>query len=315
MKALAVAALCAALWSPAVAGEQEVTIERNGLSLHGTFLSVPGDSERPAVLLIAGSGPTDRDGNSAIPGVKPATLKLIAEGLAQNGISSLRFDKRGVGASAMLDRNESALRLSTYVDDTVAWAQYLDGLRHVRCVVIAGHSEGALIGALAAAKTKTCGYISMAGAGFPADDVILAQLKEHGAPQALQSEAGTLIARIRKGDIVADVSPQLAPIFRPGVQPYLASWFAVDPAAALNAITVPSLILQGTNDIQVAMINAERLAKSATRGKLVRIDGANHVLKSAPKAIAANMATYSDPALPLAPGVLPAIVNFVKSLP
>ncbi len=315
--AIAGLVLAAALMhGAAMAGsDQEVAVESGGAVLHGSLRLPDGKSDFPAILLIAGSGPTDRDGNSTVPGVKPATLKLLGEGLAANGIASLRFDKRGVGASAAAMTKEADLRFGTYVDDAEAWAAFLKRQPHVRCLYILGHSEGALIGALAAARTKVCGYISISGAGFAADDVILRQMKDRGTPPALLQTATDIMAHLKRGELVADVPPQFAALFRPSVQPYLISWFAIDPAGAVAAVPAPVLLLQGTTDIQVSVEDARRLAKAAPKAKLVLLDGVNHVLKLAPAALQDNLATYADPAIPLAPKVVPAIVDFVRAAP
>lgn len=301
--------------SVALAGERPVSIEYHG-TLSGTLLSPDLDADVPAVLLIAGSGPTDRDGNSKDPGVKPATLRLLAEALAKNNIISLRFDKRGVAASASAMTREEDLRFDTYVDDAIAWTHFLQTQRHVRCVVILGHSEGALIGALAAAKTDVCGYISIAGAGFPADEVILRQIKRHAPPSpAFFQQAESIISRLKKGESVAEVPPQFGALFRPSVQPYLISWFRIDPAEAVAAVKAPVLLMQGTTDIQVSVEDVQRLAKAAPRSRLVLLDSVNHVLKPAPAELQANIATYGDPAIPLAPKIVPTVVNFVNALP
>lgn len=281
--------------------------------LQGTLLLPDRRGPVPAVLLIAGSGPTDRDGNSAIAGVRPATLKRIAEGLAANGIASLRFDKRGIAASAGAMVAESELRFSTYVEDAVQWAGLLKAQPQVGCVFILGHSEGALIGALTAAKVETCGYISIAGAGFPAGEVLRRQLHDRQLPAPLMEFADSAITRLERGEQVAEVPPALAPLFRPSVQPYLISWFALDPARAVAGLHCPVLLLQGTTDLQVSVDDARALAAAAPAAKLVLLDGVNHVLKTAPAELRANIATYADPALPLAPAVLPTIVDFVRA--
>jgi len=311
---LAVWGLCLALAAgAAAAGEREVVVGDG--KLHGTLTLPDGKGPFATVLMIAGSGPTDRDGNSTVPGVKPATLKLIAEGLAKAGIASLRFDKRGIAASAAAMIAESDLRFTTYVDDALAWAAFLKQQPGVGCIYILGHSEGALIGALAAAKIRVCGLISIAGAGFPAGDTLRRQFRDRHTPEAMMQTIDAVIARLEKGEPVADAPAALSALFRPSVQPYLISWFAVDPAKAAAAVPAPVLILQGNTDVQVSVADAERLAKANPDAKLVVLDGVNHVLKAAPADMAANLATYADPALPMAPAVLPAIIDFVRSHP
>ncbi len=305
----AFAALTFLAVGPAWAGEQEVSIPGGKAPLYGTLLMPDAQQPVPAVLLLPGSGPTDRDGNAPVPGHKPATYKLIAEGLAAHGIASLRVDKRGVGKSAAAMTSEADLRFDTYVDDAVAWAKFLKAQPHVSCLFILGHSEGAQIGALATAKIPVCGFISVAGTAQLAGDVLLRQMQS--APPAMYAQVEQIVAQLKQGKTVADVPPQLAALFRPSVQPYLISWFAKDPRAAIAAVKAPVLVMQGTTDIQVRVEDAQLLAAARPGAQLVLLEGANHVLKTAPVERAANIATYADPTLALAPGVMPALTAFI----
>ena len=292
---------------------REVTLGAGATALHGTILDAgrPG----PAVLIIAGSGPTDRNGDSTAPGVRPATLRLIAEGLAAQGISSLRFDKRAIGASAGAATTEEELRFTTYVDDAVAWANLLRQQRGVSCVVILGHSEGALIAALAAARTPTCGLIEVAGMGRPMGDVLADQLRAAPMDVNLRATAMTILGELRAGRTVANVPDPLAPLFRPSVQPYLISQLNIDPAQAIGAVRMPTLIMQGGHDLQVGVTDAQRLRTTRLDARVVILDGVNHVLKDAPAERGANLATYADPSLPLNPAVVSLITEFVRGLP
>lgn len=299
----------------AFAGESAVEIPGGKAPLHGTLTMPEGEAAVPAVLIIAGSGPTDRDGNSTIPGVKPNSYKLLAEGLAAQGIASLRFDKRGVGQSAGAMGAEADLRFDDYVTDAVAWTNFLKTQKRVSCVVVAGHSEGSLIGMIAATKTRTCGYVSIAGIARSGADILADQLAASPhIPEALLAQALSAIADLKAGKLVADPPPALAGLLRPSVQPYLISWFAKDPAKIIATVQVPVLIVQGTHDIQVPVAEAELLAKSNLKAKLELLDGMNHVLKAAPAERSANVATYADPSLPLADALVPAIADFVRSV-
>ncbi len=311
---LAAVVALTALSGAARAQSSDVTIDKG--ALHGTLLMPDGAGNVPAVLMIAGSGPTDRDGNSTVPGVRPATLKLLAEGLAKQGIASLRFDKRGIAASAGAMPSEKDLRFSTYVDDAVGWTNFLRSQKRVSCVVIFGHSEGALIGALAAAKTNVCGYISASGVGEPTGDILEKQLaaahKAGHLPEPLWSDAKNILAKLESGETTSDVPTPLMSLFRPSVQPYEISHFAVDPRKAIAALRMPVLILQGTHDIQVGVDDAKALAAADPRAQLVLLDGVSHILKDAPAARRANVATYRNPDLPLAPKLVPTVAAFVE---
>jgi pimeloyl-ACP methyl ester carboxylesterase len=298
--------------APPAGTPHELAIGTGATALHGTFLD--SGHAGPAVLIIAGSGPTDRNGDSTVPGVRPATLRLIAEGLAANGISSLRFDKRAIGASAGAVAREEDLRFSTYVDDAVAWAHLLRSQHGVSCVVILGHSEGSLIGALAAAHTPVCGLVEIAGPGRPFGDVLAEQLRAASLPPELLTASLHIIDELRAGRTVADTPPQLAALFRPSVQPYLISQMNIDPAQAFAAVHAPGLVMQGDRDFQVSLADAQRLHAARPDTRLVVLAGVNHVLKDAPAERGANLATYADPNLPLAADVVPTLVQFVRGL-
>jgi pimeloyl-ACP methyl ester carboxylesterase len=298
---------------PVTAPDEEVAIDGGHGQLHGSWLAPQHWRDGKVVLMIAGSGPTDRDGNSTIPGVHPNTYKMIAEALAASGIASLRFDKRGIGASAGAMTGEADLRFDTYVDDAVAWANFAWGRPHVRCVYILGHSEGAEVAALAAAHVRACGVISVSGAGRDIGDVIIRQITAQGAGPEAIAQIQHNIDELRAGRTITDVPPQLLSLFRPSVQPYMISWLQKNPVAALGAVKAPVLILQGSTDSQVSVVDANLLNAGHPGAQLTILDGVNHVLKTAPADRAQNVATYGDPMLPLAPSVMAPILAFIAA--
>lgn len=297
----------------AAAADREVSIDGGKAPLHGSLLVPEGARPGAAVLMVSGSGPTDRDGNSVIPGVKPQSMKLLADGLAAQQIISLRFDKRGIGASAAAMTSEADYTFADLINDVVAWSRFLAAQPGVRCVVILGHSEGAQLAIEAARRTPTCGLVLVSGAGRPAADLLKEQLSASPMPEALRSEAFASIDQLRAGKRVEHVSPQLMSLFRPSVQPYMISWLPLDPAADLAKVKAPVLIIQGETDLQVDVADAQLLAKARPQSRLLLLDGVNHVLKAAPADRAANIATYADPNLPLDPRIVPAVAAFVKA--
>jgi alpha-beta hydrolase superfamily lysophospholipase len=310
-KQLALAASLVASTAPAVAAnDTDVQINGGIAPLKGSLLMPDGDARVPAVLILAGSGPTDRNGN-APGGLNTDAYKLVAQALAGQGIASLRVDKRGIAASAAAATKEEDLRFTTYIDDAVSWVDFLHQQKRVDRIVILGHSEGALIGSIAAQRPGVAAFISLAGAGFPAGEVLRRQL---GAQinGDLKARAFAAIAELEAGRLVANPPPELAALFRPSVQPYLISWFKYDPAAEIAKLNVPVLIVQGTTDIQVTIDDAKKLAAAKPNAKLLLIDGMNHILRAAPLDRAANAATYSNPSLPLKPELMPALIDFVQ---
>ncbi|MDO9077732.1 MAG: alpha/beta hydrolase [Brevundimonas sp.] len=287
----------------------EVVMTRAPAALHATLLTPEGPT-RAAALIIAGSGPTDRDGNSPL-GVSSSSYRLLAEGLAEQGIASLRADKRGIGASAYPGMAEADLLFTDYSNDAGAWAAETARLTGQPCAWLIGHSEGALVALAAVANgdDAVCGLVLLAGAGRPIGAVLREQLAN--APEPLRSQAVAILAELEAGRPVTDVPPQLAALFRPSVQPYMISWLPLDPAALVAAYPGPVMIGQGTADIQVGLTDAEALAAARPGARLAIWEGVSHLLKLAPADRAANIATYSDPTLPLAPGVVEDVAGFI----
>ncbi|MBK1970075.1 MULTISPECIES: alpha/beta hydrolase [Brevundimonas] len=279
--------------------------------LHGTLLTPEGQTRAVAVIL-PGSGPTDRDGDSPQFGIRAATYRLQAEGLAERGVATIRIDKRGIGESAAAGGAEADLRFTTNIDDARAWAAEATAKTGRPCAWLIGHSEGALVALATVAKgdDKVCGLVLLSGAGRPAGVVLREQLAA-GLPEPLKTRAYDILTELEAGRTVANPPPELAAMFRPSVQPYLISWLALDPAKLAAAYDGPIFIGQGTTDIQVMVADAEALKTAQPRAQLAIWDGVNHVLKVAPAERAANIATYMDPALPLAPGVVQAVADFV----
>jgi alpha-beta hydrolase superfamily lysophospholipase len=309
---LRLATVLAALFAlPIVArpAERIVSIDGGKAPLFGT-LEAPdaGPRSGPAVLILPGSGPTDRNGNSTL-GPAPNELGQLADHLAAAGVQSLRIDKRGIGASAPAAPPERDLRLTSYVDDAVAWTAWLRGQPGVRCVVIAGHSEGAIIAFLAAQKTDVCGVISLEGPGRPLGEVLRDQLRRR-LSEPLRSQALAVLDQLVLGHAVADPSAELAALFRPSVQPYLISELMIDPAAEARKVRAPMLFVQGDADQQVTSEDFDRLKAARPDGQVLLIAGMIHPLKTSPAPGEAVRLT----SLPLAKGLGEAVVAFIASL-
>lgn len=279
--------------------------------LRGTLLRPAGDAGVPVALIIAGSGPTDRDGNSAILPGKNNSLKMLAEGLAAQGIASLRFDKRGIAQSSVGVGTESDLTFDTFVDDAVAWGERLGADNRFSQVAVVGHSEGGLIGILAGPRIPAAKVVSVAGLGRPAGVVLREQLGRQLTGDLLAT-SDSIITALERGTMVSDVPPVLQVLFRPSVQPYLVSFLAVDPAAAVAKLSVPVLVIHGTTDEQIARADADALAGASPRAELRVFEGMSHVLKPAPPGLQQQVAAYTDSTLALASGLVDTIAAFIK---
>lgn len=297
--------------SPSVAVSETVTLARAPGHLAGTLLVPPGNTTMPVVLLIAGSGPTDRDGNG--PGFTPASLRQLAESLAARKIATLRFDKRGVGGSSSAAIPEAQLTFEMLADDVAAWMRQLATDRRFSRVIVAGHSEGALLGLVALRDARAAAYISLEGPARGADEVLHDQLAKQ-LPAALMAQSDSILGRLKRGVTVDSTPPTLAALFRPSVQPYLISWFRHSAQREIARLTIPCLVVQGSHDLQVAPAEADLLQRANPRCRVARIDGMNHVLKQAPADMAGQMPSYRGPDAPLAPGLVEAIASFVSAL-
>lgn len=288
---------------------EEVTLSAPGATLHGTLEVPAGPRPHTVALIIAGSGPTDRNGNSPLLGGPNNSLKMLAEGLAAEGIASLRYDKRGIGASATPGMTEGALRFTTYSDDAAAWIEQLRKDPRFDRIVVIGHSEGALLGTLAAQKGGVDRLVLIAGGGRPIGAILREQLRAN-AP-ALYTQADSIIRELEAGREVANVPAPLMSVFRPSIQPYMISWLPLDPAAEVARADIPTLVVQGSTDLQVNAADADLLGAAGPKVKKVTIDGMNHVLKMVSGTLQQQLPSYGDPALPLAPPLIPEILAFI----
>ena len=316
MRALALQFVVSLLVS-AVAASAQMSIEAPGPEGPLVGLMVSADAPNaPVVLIIPGSGPTDRDGNSPL-GIRASTYRLLAEGLAANGIASVRIDKRGMFASKAAIKNPNDVTMNAYARDVTAWVATLRGRTGQRCIWILGHSEGANVALLAGVTLPdTCGLILAAAPGRPLGIILRDQLRANPANAPIIDQAFTVIESLERGRKVdtTGMHPALLPLFRPEVQDFLISAISLDPASLLARYEGPILIVQGQQDIQVGETDARRLAGANPKARVVLISTANHVLKSVTSADrAANVATYADPNLPLAPGVIDALADFVNA--
>lgn len=287
---------------------EDYNLEVENGKIYGTLVVPKGEGPFPVAVIIQGSGPTDRDGNSAIAG-KNNSLKMMAEALANEGIASVRYDKRGIAASMDLVEREEDLIFEDYINDAVLWLEKVQGDNRFNRYFIIGHSEGALIGAAAAVKSDVDGFVSIAGMGESAYETLKRQLKNQ--PGDIYERSLPILDELQKGNLVSNPPQDLAALFRTSVQPYLISWFKYDPKAVISQINAPILILQGDNDLQVRVEDAKLLNESV-ESKLVIIEGMNHILKDSSRDPEENIGTYSKPDLPLNEEFKKELIAFIK---
>lgn len=294
------------------AQEEDVVLKAGEGQIKGT-LTLPATKEKvPVVLLIAGSGPTDRDGNSQ--GTSNDSYKKLAEALNKEGIAVLRYDKRGIAASRNETFKERDMRFEDFVADAEGWVNMLAEDKRFSKVIIAGHSEGSLIGILAAEHNKAVkGFISIAGSGRRLSDVLREQLAAQ--PQQIKDVAYACLDTLQRGDTLKAPPVYLYALFRPSVQPYIISLFRYDPVKEIAKLKQDILVIQGTTDLQVKEKDADLLAAAAKHDRKMIISNMNHTLKYVKSAVQKDqMPSYTDPSLPLHQELVPGIVSFIRSL-
>ncbi|SJZ60266.1 hypothetical protein SAMN04488128_101878 [Chitinophaga eiseniae] len=284
-------------------------LSADGVTIHGTLTLPVSNGPVPVVLLIAGSGPTDRNGNNN-SGLKTNAYKMLAETLQADGIACLRYDKRGVGASAT-GKPETDISFEGTVKDAAGYINLLKADKRFSRVIVAGHSEGSMIGLLALQRSPADRFISLAGPGEPIDLILERQLGAQSA--ALAARAKIMLDSLKQGHRVTNTEPALQGLFYSAVQPYMMSWLKYAPQQEIAKLKIPILIVQGATDIQVSVKDAQLLKQGAPAAQLKIIGQMNHVLKTAPAAGGVNDTSYTDPSLPLNQELVKVMEDFIKS--
>ncbi len=261
------------------------------------------------VILIAGSGPTDRDGNQK--GLTNNSLKYVSEALAKNDIAVFSYDKRIIAQMKSKTVNEAALTFDDFITDATSVLLFFKNKKKYNKIIIAGHSEGSLIGMIAA-NEKADAFISLAGAGRTIDAVLVDQITKQ-AP-FLKEETQKNLDILKSGKTFELKNPMLASIFRESIQSYMISWIQYNPQIEIAKLQMPVLVINGTKDLQVAVSEAELLKKAKPEAELVLIENMNHIFKVINGDDAENMKSYSNPDIPIATKLTSTITTFVKSL-
>jgi pimeloyl-ACP methyl ester carboxylesterase len=284
--------------------EEPIEIENRGKKIRGVlWRPAKASGKVPLALLIAGSGPTDRDGNNHI-GLRTDCYRMVAETLAEAGVASIRYDKRGIGASDPVE--EKDLAIDDYVADAAAFVARARGDARFSKVTIIGHSEGGLIELLLAEKTPVDGLILIAAPGRPLWQILHEQLSQQLKAPDL-ARADEIVAALRSGKPVKDYPKDLILLFRPSIEKFWRSEINVDPATLFAKLKMPAAIIQGETDAQVSVEDAKRLAAARKDAKLSLLPRVNHTLKEEASRVLPQ-ASYADASLPLGPGVSAAVL-------
>ncbi len=276
--------------------------------VEGTLL-IPETSEKPPlVIIIAGSGPTDRNGNQNM--MKNNSLKFLAEALYENGIASFRYDKRIIKIMKMGAIDEKKIKFDDFIDDAITVTDHFKKDDRFTSIYIIGHSQGSLVGVIAA-QNRADGFISIAGAGQEIDDVIVDQLAKQ-AP-GLVDNARQSFDDLRVNGTAQNYSPGLASIFRPDIQPFIYSWMQYNPQEELSKLNIPVLIINGDKDLQVQVSEAEALHKAKPGATYKIIPSMNHVLKKIEGNDLENGKSYNQYNLPISEELITVITQFIEA--
>lgn len=275
--------------------------------VEGTLL-LPETSEKPPlVIIIGGSGPTDRNGNQNM--MKNNSLKFLAEALYKNGIASFRYDKRIVKIMKMGNMDEKKIKFDDFIEDAITVTEHFKNDNRFGAIYIIGHSQGSLVGMIAA-HNRANGFISIAGAGQEIDDVIVDQLAKQ-AP-ALVDNARQSFDDLRVNGTAQNYSPGLASIFRPDIQPFIYNWMQYNPQEELSKLNTPVLIVNGDKDLQVQVSEAEALHKAKPGATYKIIPKMNHVLKKIEGNDLENGKSYNQYDLPISKELVSVVTEFIE---
>lgn len=300
----------------ATAAESDVSIACEWGNIAAT-LATP-DTECPtAVVIVAGSGPTDRNGNSGF-NLNTYTYKFLSDELVRRGYAVLRYDKRGVGQSVMAPEGYADVVFGDFVDDAARCVEFLhdEGFRRV---VVAGHSEGGRIALELAARENSGvdGLILLATAGYGIDTILMRQLSAQLMPAniGLMLCATDIINKLKGGERVAEenIPKELISLFHPNVQSFLISEMQDDPCKVAGRCDCPMLIISGGRDIQVSVDNGEALARAVPHARHIVFERMSHVLKdsASQERMEQLVEVYTNPSLPLSEGLADAIDEFL----
>ncbi len=269
-------------------------------------LMVPKSGSDDIAIIIGGSGPIDRDGNQNF--LKTNNLKKLAVQLANNDIATFRYDKRIVKQIKMntIDPN---IKFDDFVSDAIDVVKYFKTKKEYKNIYIIGHSQGSLIGMLAA-EDNVDGFISLAGAGQSIDAVIIEQVQKT-APMFTE-DTKRIFDILRSGTTTTDYPPALNSIFDPSVQKFMMSWMKFDPAVIIKDLKIPVLIINGTKDLQVETAEAELLHKGNEGSELKLIEKMNHVLFIIEGDTQENAKSYNDHNRKISKELIKDIVAFIK---
>ncbi len=291
--------------------DKTILLDRVNLQLSARLRIPYQENSNWVALIVPGSGPTDGDGNSKLLNSDNNSLLRLANALSDNGIVSLRIDKRGTGISSNKIINEEEQDFSILIEDVKAWINNLKQLYPEKKIVIIGHSQGSLVSMIAANELGCDALISISASGYPIDETLKKQLSMFS--KDFYEQGSIIISELKKGNLFENVPASLHLFFRPSVQPFLISYMKYNPQEVIKSAKYPILIIQGAMDSQTSIDDANKLNISNKNSKLVVIDNMNHLLRDVENAIE-NKMTYGEDRLALSPSLIDEIMIFLETI-
>ncbi len=317
--------------------EEEVSFDNKaaGITLAATLTAPPGKGPFPAVLLITGSGPHDRD--ESIMGHKP--FLVLADFLTRKGIVVLRTDKRGCAKS---NGNYAAATMVDFAADADAGVAYLKMRPEVdpHRIGLIGHSEGGIVAPMAAAQNPDVAFVvMMAGSGVPGDEIVVAQgiliseaagtSSEEAEKNAAEEREVLALVEHEKDDAVLEkelhekldgklTEAQLGAQIKTLTSPWFRYFLTYDPATALRKVTCPVLALIGEKDLQVPPkqnlpVIRKTLAEAGNKNfEVDELPGLNHLFQTAKTSA---LSEYSEIEETMSPVAMEKIAGWILNLP
>lgn len=276
--------------------------------IKGTLVTPAIEAKSPLVIMLQGSGPTDRDGNQSF--MKNDALKKLAYALADQGIASYRYDKR-IFQVQRLGIKEQDMRFDDFVTDAISAVEHFKSNPNFTKLVVLGHSQGSLVGMLAA-KDRADGFISIAGIAQPIDSMLTEQIAKQ-MPE-LKENVQQAFHEMRTSGSTSSYNPLLESIFRPSVQAFIISWMKFNPMEEIAKLEIPVLLINGSNDLQVGETEAQQLKEAHPDAQLVILENMNHILRKIDGDDLMNSKSYNEPGQPLHPDLVGHLVEFIRGL-
>lgn len=293
-----------------LAQDQKLTSTELSINKHidGTLLELAESNVNTLAILIAGSGPTDRNGNQNF--LKNNSLKSLAEALSNQGIATFRYDKRIV-KQILNKKIDDNIMFDDFVTDAISVIKHFQNHEKYKHIVIIGHSQGSLVGMLAAQYGATA-YISLAGAGQDISEVITEQIAK-SAPMFTEDTKRTFDL-LKTGTTTTDYPPALISIFNIDIQPFIMNWMQYNPAEEIKKLEIPILIINGTKDLQVSVEEAQLLKDAVPKAQIAIIEDMNHVLFTIEGDDLENSKSYNEPYRKVNSQLIETVSSFIQNL-